>query len=780
MPDAPAIPDAFLEEYELVERLGSGASSAVHRARQRSLGRDVVAKLFWDEAYESPEVRARVIQEARILAEIRDPHVVELLDHGVAGELVYLVYPFEDAAALDEHPGRGGFRDDAGLVRFLTQALAGLRAVHEAGVVHRDLKPANLLVTAQGVVKLIDLGLARDLLADAALTRTGIFLGTPAYASPGQVLGEVPDPRDDLYALGVIAYELATGENPFRTPAVAEVMERHLNLLPPPPHETPAGAGISPALSGWIMGLLEKDREDRPDSAAAARARLVALGEAGGPDPARTQALPLATSSEVRPAAELRPGRGGPGRGILAAGSLALVAGAAFLVLPTPAPAPPPPSQASAPTPDPGPLDPPRIEGLLAAARAQAPPREVAYPPDPLFLELRREDLPGYAALRRELTARGPRLPASTRVRLREADEELEALGYGRPAFPAAYLEPASGPAPFPASLQEALASRRRVLPWPATTRGWSATALHHLDRCLRSLLEARASVHAVLRGERDADAVFPGIPDPEELMGWTAFLRDESGELEVQRWLRTSAFLAGHRAPIARSLRDFRAEGHAALWAAARALEESPRAARPVIAALHLTIGRAEEVWTAGLAYLPREAVFGELPPTEVGAWLGAVHARNSLTNFESIQDFGLIEVPRDLLDEAREYPALLRRAGSGAVADAFDEYRVESSLATLMDFLRHRHGPEAILAEASEALRAFAAAPRDVRRALLRETLVALHRQVTEGDGLAPGQLEQIRVSLRVLPEGDLTDELREQRDRTLAAIAARVGDR
>ena len=303
------IPAQLQTRYQMIERLGVGVSGMVFRARQVSLERDVVVKLVQAPDPES-QIVVRALQEASLLAELHHPRVVSLLDHGVIDEVLYLVYPDDGGRALSLHKELYPCEPDR-TTQLLSDVLEGLGALHEIGAVHRDVKPANILLLPDGSAMLIDLGLAKDLEGELELTMTGAAVGTPHYMAPGQIDLVDADERDDLYAAGVVAYELLVGTNPFRSENIYVVVDRHLHLVPDAPHElTDCPAG----LSRLVMGLLEKDREDRIQSAGQAlemlhgltpkstETREITRKEKTHP----TMAVPIPPSFPQRPTREIR------------------------------------------------------------------------------------------------------------------------------------------------------------------------------------------------------------------------------------------------------------------------------------------------------------------------------------------------------------------------------------------------------------------------------------------------------------------------------------------
>lgn len=267
--------EALAPRYRFLERLAEGAQGVVVRAWQLALDREVVLKLL--RLSSSQDARRRFQREARFLAELRSPFVVSLLDYGLLEETAYMAYEFLPGKPLDTILERRGQLPPGEVRDLLADVLAGLTEAHEAGMVHRDLKPGNLLrVEGRGYL-LLDFGIASGGEEHTRLTRTGTFLGSPGYAAPDQIEGAEVDPRDDLYSLGVIAYEALTGANPFRTEALYGTLMRHVEWDPPP--LATVLPGIEPSLASLVEGFLAKPREQRPASAGEALATL--RGEGG-------------------------------------------------------------------------------------------------------------------------------------------------------------------------------------------------------------------------------------------------------------------------------------------------------------------------------------------------------------------------------------------------------------------------------------------------------------------------------------------------------------------
>ena len=252
------IGDAVLEE-----RLAEGASASVWKARRR--GEAVVVKLLHPAIANVPDWATRVAREAKALAAISSPHVVQILTSGTADDgTPYVVLEYLDGPTLRETLDREGAMRSQPAAWVILRALGlALADAHEAGVVHRDVKPDNVVLSA-GVPKLVDFGLARPLDDDAMLQRltaTGAPMGTPAYMAPEQWWNDGVGPAADQYGLGVLAFELLAGRLPFPASSYPELMQAHLST--PSPTLASAGVEASPELEAWVGRLLAKKPSER-------------------------------------------------------------------------------------------------------------------------------------------------------------------------------------------------------------------------------------------------------------------------------------------------------------------------------------------------------------------------------------------------------------------------------------------------------------------------------------------------------------------------------------
>ncbi len=257
-----------LGRYRIVSELGRGAMGVVYRAEDPLLNRTVAIKtiIMSDDAGERAEYEARFYQEAKAAGGLNHPNVVTVHDIGREGAIAYMAMELIDGIELREMMKQGRAALPLPLaLDILAQVAEGLAFAHERGVVHRDVKPGNVMVVRGRHVKIMDFGIARIRESDIQ-TRTGAILGSPKYMSPEQVAGERTDHRSDIFSLGVMLYELATGEPPFTAPQVTQLMHNIATVTP----RNPSVVNPSlPVMLDLIIGkALEKDVALRYQSAA--------------------------------------------------------------------------------------------------------------------------------------------------------------------------------------------------------------------------------------------------------------------------------------------------------------------------------------------------------------------------------------------------------------------------------------------------------------------------------------------------------------------------------
>jgi serine/threonine protein kinase len=252
-----------IASYTLLEPIGHGGMAVVYRARQESLDRTVAVKVLSEHLAASTEFLERFRREARTAANLRHPNVITVHDYGQDERGVpYLVLEYIEGATLADLMDAG--LDDGRIPTLLDQIAAGLDYAHARGVIHRDIKPGNVLITEDGRAVLADFGLAW-LLEGAHLTLTGGVIGTPEYMSPEQAAGEPIDHRSDVYALGVVLYEMLVGERPFVAETPIGVLLKHLQ--DPAPSVLDARPDLPPAVGQVLARCLLKDPVQRYASA---------------------------------------------------------------------------------------------------------------------------------------------------------------------------------------------------------------------------------------------------------------------------------------------------------------------------------------------------------------------------------------------------------------------------------------------------------------------------------------------------------------------------------
>ena len=255
------------DRYTLVELLGSGGMAQVYLAHDEVLDRDVALKILRGPYAEDEEFVERFRLEARSAAGLSHPNIVFVYDQGRSEDgAYYIAMEYVPRGTLKDRIRRDGALAPKAAVGIALQIADALQAAHEKGVIHRDIKPQNILVTQTGDVKVTDFGIARAASA-TKVTRTGDVLGTAGYMSPEQAKGETVGPRSDLYSLGVVLYEMLTGNLPYKADSPLAQAMKHVNEPPSSPRE--ANPEVSGALDALTMKLLAKKPEDRYPSAAA-------------------------------------------------------------------------------------------------------------------------------------------------------------------------------------------------------------------------------------------------------------------------------------------------------------------------------------------------------------------------------------------------------------------------------------------------------------------------------------------------------------------------------
>ncbi|WP_165703687.1 serine/threonine-protein kinase [Enhygromyxa salina] len=262
------------ERYQIVRLLGEGGMGRVYEAEHTVLRRRVALKLLRRDARESPENLARFQQEALAASRIRTPEIVEIVDFanhvGVAGPQTYMIMELLAGQSFEAWLEQEGRLDHA--LELLAQLCEGLAAAHRAGVIHRDIKPANVFCCAPGPqLKILDFGIAKITEGGQGVqTQQGSLLGTPYYLAPERVTGAQLTAAADIYSVGVILYELLTGNVPFTAPSFVGILALHVHTEPLDPRQAAPDRPIPDALAALCMRLLSKDPARRPTAEALA------------------------------------------------------------------------------------------------------------------------------------------------------------------------------------------------------------------------------------------------------------------------------------------------------------------------------------------------------------------------------------------------------------------------------------------------------------------------------------------------------------------------------
>ena len=263
--------------YELLREVGRGGTAVVYVARQRDLGRLVALKELAAFHAARPEVVERFLRESRVTGALNHPNIVTVHEYLEHEGTAFIAMEYFERGSLRPWVRRLSLPQVVGLLEGVLAALAHAEA---HGIVHRDMKPENVMVTAAGGIKITDFGIAKALQASGgrSLTADGTTVGTPAYMAPEQALGTGVGPETDLYAVGVMAYEMLSGAVPFpedESPLVT--LLRHANEPVPPLREI--DPSVPRPLSDWVARMLAKEPGDRPNSTTPS---LVSSARAGG------------------------------------------------------------------------------------------------------------------------------------------------------------------------------------------------------------------------------------------------------------------------------------------------------------------------------------------------------------------------------------------------------------------------------------------------------------------------------------------------------------------
>ncbi len=308
VPDGAGLPAAgtVIGNYRVGERIGAGGMGVVYEGQDLHLGRRVALKILPLGFGEAEERVRRFQREARAASTLNHPHIVAIFDADSAEGYHYIAMEFVEGQTLRQIIREGKPLDSQKILDWIGQTAAVLGAAHEAGIVHRDIKPENIMIRPDGFVKVLDFGLAklREPVSGAQhqpdfLTKPGSLAGTIHYLSPEQILGQPAGPLSDLFSLGVVAYELAAGIQPFDGPTDGAVIDAILHHVPQPPSAVRPPAG--PDLDALVMRAIEKDPELRFQTAEDLRSTCRRISRNSGTSAEKYSAPGM--SSGVAPAA---------------------------------------------------------------------------------------------------------------------------------------------------------------------------------------------------------------------------------------------------------------------------------------------------------------------------------------------------------------------------------------------------------------------------------------------------------------------------------------------
>ncbi|MEM6530871.1 MAG: serine/threonine-protein kinase, partial [Chloroflexota bacterium] len=255
-----------LGQYEVVDRIGAGGMATVYKGYRTDIDRTVAIKVLKiNAAIVDDGLIQRFELEAKTVARLQHPHILSMFDYGVEDDLLYLVMAYIDGGSLGDWQREDSVPPPADVVRVLREVAGALDYAHRQGIVHRDIKPDNILIDSEGHAMLADFGIVKIAGGDENLTATGGIVGTPAYLAPEQGAGEEVNQSSDIYALGVVVYELLTGRQPYRADTAIQVIIKHMS--DPVPDIMAEVPDLPEAIGPVMKRALAKTPEDRYQTA---------------------------------------------------------------------------------------------------------------------------------------------------------------------------------------------------------------------------------------------------------------------------------------------------------------------------------------------------------------------------------------------------------------------------------------------------------------------------------------------------------------------------------
>jgi serine/threonine-protein kinase len=280
-------------DYEIVRELGHGGMGQVYLVRNAISDRVEAMKVLLPDLAQQGDLANRFMREIKVLASLEHPNIAQLRTAFTAENQLVMIMEYVEGDTLAQRLERGAF-SPADALNYMGQVLGALSYAHGKGIIHRDIKPANMMLTPQGVIKLMDFGIARST-QDLGMTVTGTTLGSVCYMSPEQVKSEPTDARSDLYSAGVSLYEMVTGHTMFSATSSFSIMEAHVKEIPHPPIELQPT--LPKALNDIIMMAVAKDPSQRFQTADAFRNALSQVGVSAAAAAAPPQQQPIPTPS---------------------------------------------------------------------------------------------------------------------------------------------------------------------------------------------------------------------------------------------------------------------------------------------------------------------------------------------------------------------------------------------------------------------------------------------------------------------------------------------------
>ena len=286
--------ETIAERYELEIVVGQGGMSTVYKAHDSLLERNVALKVLHQQYNEDEDFVERFKHEARSVAQLQHPNIVTVIDRGEEDGRQYIVFEFIDGENLKELVVRKGRLDVRDALEIALETAHGLAFAHERGLIHRDVKPQNVLLNGDGRAKVTDFGIARSLDVEHGVTQTGTILGTSNYIAPEQASGQPVDAHTDVYSLGIVLYEMLTGEVPFPGESFVAIAMKHIQE--PSPNVLDVRGDVPLRVASIVDRALEKDPQHRFPTMDAFAAEIEAsLAELDrGEDGAVTMVVPAA------------------------------------------------------------------------------------------------------------------------------------------------------------------------------------------------------------------------------------------------------------------------------------------------------------------------------------------------------------------------------------------------------------------------------------------------------------------------------------------------------